>query len=435
MTVKMSPVLDVLARWNRWGRARLDPGLPRDVFAEVGRFVETPETVALAGPRRAGKSTVLYQVVDALVRSGIPETAILHVNLEEPLLAPSLDLPLLDRLYDAYRESVYPEGRAYVFLDEVQRVPGWERWVRARSESEDVKVFVTGSSSALLSREMGTLLTGRHVTFPVLPLSFREFLRFEEIPVPARLATAGRPPRLIHALERYLAWGGFPEVVLAGDERRKEILLKQYFEDVLYRDVALRHQIRDVSALRALAVQILSQTAGLVSFQKLARVLGTSLDLVRAYARHLEEAFLLALLPYHSLKTAERLRRPQKVHAIDTGLRNAVCLSDSADRGRVAETAAYLALRRRASDGIFYWAGRHEVDLVVRRSNRVEEIVQVVFDRLEDEAVRAREIGGLDEAARRFPKARRLLVTGGRGPESSPELEVVPLWRFLLGET
>jgi hypothetical protein len=431
-------LLDTLARWNPWGSGRLAPGLPRQLTARILPFLDTPEVVTLIGPRRGGKTTVLFQLMAALLRAGVERRALFHLNLEEPALAPELGLALLDRLYDLYRAEVFPQGKAYLFLDEVQRLPGWERWVRARGETEEVKIVVTGSSAALMSRELATLLTGRHVTFRVPPLDFREFVAFRGVELPGEPRLAGDPPILQNALAEFLRWGGFPEVVLARDERRKEALLKQYFEDVLFKDVAIRHEVRDLATLRGVAVHLLGQTASLVSLQRLAGIFGVSLDLARAYCSHLEEAFLVVFLPFYTLKTAERLRRPRKVHAGDTGLRNAVSLSGSPDRGRLAETAVANALAVEERDGVYYWQGRGEVDLLVRRGNAARLLVQVVYEGLEDAEVRRRELAALAEAQERFPKAEALLLVG-RATEVEPGallpmVRVLPLWRFLLGE-
>jgi len=431
-------LLDVLARWNPWGRARLRPGRPRAVVARLEPFLDTPEIVALIGPRRAGKTTVMFQIMDSLLRAGESPEALLHVNLEEPALAPELGPELLEQVYRAYRAEVFPRGRAWIFLDEVQQVPGWERWVRARGESEDVKIFITGSSAALMSRELATLLTGRQVTFKVLPLDFREFLDFRQIEAPATPRRAGSPPEIEHALLEYLRWGGYPEVVLAENEERREILLKQYFDDVLFKDVALRHEVRDLTTLRSLGVHLLGQTASLISTKRVASIFGVSADLARSYCAYLEEAFLVAFAEHYSLKTSERLRRPRKVHAVDLGLRNAVGLTGSPDRGRLAESAVFQALAREPNDGLYHWQGDGEVDVAVRRGNSLERAIQVVYGGLDDETRRRRELGALEEARKAFPGVETSLVVvlpeNARPGLGSSEVCVIPLWRFLLGE-
>ncbi len=426
-------LIRALSRWNRWGEARLDAGHPRDLTATLRRHLDTPEVIALVGPRRAGKTTVLFQLMDALEAAGTPREALLHVNLEEPGFGVQLGLDLLERIYDTWRAEVFPEGRGWLFLDEVQRVPEWERWVRARGETEDVKIFVTGSSSALMSSELATLLTGRHLTFRVLPLAFGEVLRFRGIRGPSGLRLAGDPARIRHALVEYLRWGGFPEVVLTADVERKQDLLRQYFDDILFKDVALRHQIRDLPLLRNLAAYLLEQTASLVSFQRLANVFETSKTAVRAYCHHLEEAYLVSFLPFYSLKRAERLRRPSKVHAIDPGLRNAVSLSAAPDRGRLMETAVHNALLRERTDGLFYWKGEGEVDLAVRRGAGIERLIQVTDEGLLEPSSRRREIAALLEAAGVFSDAEPLVVAGALPPPGAGDLGVrtMALGRFL----
>ncbi len=427
-------MLHVLARWNRWGGAELPSGQRRQVTNEIVEAIDGKQVLTLIGPRRAGKTTVMFQLIDELERRGRPTEAVLHINFEEPAFARGLDNELLEQLYRAYREQVFPEGRAYLFLDEVQHVAAWERWVRARNESEDIKIVVTGSSAELMSRELASRLTGRHLEFRVFPLCFREMLDFRSIPVPSSFQSD--PPKVIQALGEYLHWGGFPEVVLAKDERRKQALLRQYFDDLLFKDVAIRHNVRDIATLRALAVHLLTNTSGLVSYQRLAKLFGVSLDLVRSYCSYLEEAFLIRLLPHYSLKVAKRRRRPQKVHAYDLGLRAIASLSESPDWGHLAETAVFQHLARHHHENIYYWSGTREVDLVLRDGNRVSQLLQVVYEGMDVENVSQRELGGLTEAAKRFRYARQTLIVGRARQtafvESRPSLDIVPIWRFLL---
>lgn len=419
--------IDLLARWNRWGTHRLESGFQRDIVARILPFLHTPEAVTFIGPRRAGKTTALFQVIDAVVASGVPEQGTLHLNLEEPGFLPDLGPALLDQIWNVWRREVYPEGRAWVFLDEVQRLPGWERWVRARMERDGAKVFVTGSSSALLSRELGTLLTGRHVSFRIFPLSFREYLSFHGIPIPAGIAST---PTLEHALLDYLRWGGFPEVVLSVDPERKMALLKQYLDDILFKDVALRHGVRDLPTLRNLAIHLLKQTASLQSHQRIDSTFGVSLDLARAYTAFLQEAYLIETMPFMSLKATERQRNPWKVHAVDTGLRTVLSLWGSADWGRVAETVVHAQVRRSQPDGVYWWKGKGEVDLMVQRALDVTDALQVTWS--EDGRVPDRELAALREVQSAFPSARRRLVVGpGPAPELD-EVESVSLARFLL---
>ena len=203
-------MLEILNQWNRWGAAQLKSGYAREITTKITPFINTNEIVALIGLRRAGKTTVLYQIMDTLESTGTPRQAMLHMNFEEPAIAPKLSLEVLDQIYRTYREEIYPAGKAYLFFDEIQNVPHWEKWVRARNESEDIKIFITGSSANLMSRELATVLTGRHVEFYVTPFSFKEMLRIKQIEIPTSKLKVNPPPIIHNTLNEYMKWGGFP---------------------------------------------------------------------------------------------------------------------------------------------------------------------------------------------------------------------------------
>lgn len=430
-------MLDILKRWNRWGGASLKSGIERDILPTIKQCLDTPEIIALIGPRRAGKTTVLFQIMDQLEQAGVPLEAMLHINLEEPAFSPELSIELLEKLYRLFRAELYPEGKVYLFLDEIQNVPQWERWLRARNESEDIKIFVTGSSSQMMSRELGTLLTGRHLSFKVFPLSFREFLRFKKIVLPTELLKTNATPQIQNALDSYLRWGGLPEVVLAADDAIKELLLKQYFDDILFKDIVMRHKIRDVFTLRNIAVFLLTQTGSLISLQRIAKIFETSLDLARSYCQYLQEAFLVDFVMYYSNKTTERMRNPQKVYAVDTGLRYIANMAHSADRGHIVETAVFHVLQAQKNDGVFYWKKQVEVDFVIRFGNQITDLIQVVAENLGLDEIQKREFRVLDEAQKNFPKAKSKIIVEVLPKNILAEkdiMELIPLWYFLLNQ-
>lgn len=372
--------------------------------------------------------------MDHLEHQGIPPEAMLHMNFEEPSLGPRLGIELLDELYRTYRETIYPTGKAYIFFDEIQNVPAWERWVRARNESESIKLFITGSSANLMSRELATLLTGRHVNFHVTPLSFAEYLQFKDIKIPKETRMLIDPePEIQYALTQYLTWGGLPEIVLSDNETRKQILLKQYFDDLLFKDVAMRHQVRDIVLLRNMAVHLLTQTAHLISINRIAKLFQISLESARDYCSYLQEAFLLDFLSFFSLKVALRNRNPRKIYAGDLGLRKAVSFAHSEDRGKLIETAVFHHLQRTSLGNIFYWKGKQEVDFVIRKGNVIYSAIQVAYENLDDLQVLKREEEALTEMKQHHNEAKSVLITA-KMPKKKVET-CVPLWRFLLNDT
>lgn len=425
-------MLNILERWNQWGQGVLKPGLAREITSKLIKYLDTPEIIALLGPRRAGKTTVLYQIIHFLEHQSVNPRAILHINFEEPALAPNLTVATMDALYDTYRTHIYPSGKAYLFLDEIQNVPEWERWVRARNESEDIKIFITGSSATLFSRELGTLLTGRHLTFSVYPLNFREYLHFRQIPLPDISPTHTVQNQLL----QFVQWGSFPAVMLAQDDEQREELLRRYFDDILYKDVALRHNIRDLRTLRNFAAHLLTQTGSLISFTRLGNLFGISTELAGHYCHYLQESYLVDLLPFYSLKVAERNRNPQKIHVIDPGIRRMASLTGSEDKGHLIESIVYNHLRQYQNDGIFYWKKTGEIDLLLRRYNTIERIIQVAYDGLDNGAIQNRELKACDEAKKYFPSATASIICWQMPKDTKPfeevGVELVPLWKFLL---
>ncbi len=428
-------VIEILYKWNRWGSNLLKSGVLRAKTAEILPYVHTQEILVLIGPRRSGKSTILYQIMDALEKEGVAQQAMLHLNFEEPQLIPFLNLKGLDEMYDSYRENIFPEGRVFLFLDEVHNIPEWERWVRARSETEDVKIFITGSSAKLMSREIATLLTGRHLSFEITPLNFAEYLEFRQIKAPKHRLPMRAPAIVKQALNDYEQWGGFPAVTLAGDFEHKRHILAEYFSDILYKDIVLRYSIRDPVLLRNLAAHLLTQTGNLISFQRISAVFQVSIDAAASYFQYLQEAFMIEAVPFFSLKASIRQRHPRKVYAMDLGLRNAVSLAHSADEGHLTESLVYHSLRRRFGDNIFYWSQEGEIDFIVREGNAITQIWQVVVGNLEDSKVFDRELRAIEEAKIMFPKAEAFIVvkTIVKNISTLP-CKIVPLWVLLLEE-
>lgn len=427
---------DSLTRWNLWGRWQIPTSFMREDTAEIARCIDTEEVIALIGPRRAGKSTILYQLMQHLLDTGIPPQALLHINFEEPGLSPRLQPGLLDELYDTYRARVYPKGKAFIFLDEVQNLPEWERWVRARNDTEDIKIFITGSSSSLLSGELATVLSGRNFCFEIYPLSFREVLQFKNIALPQTPYPDAAPAEIQFALHEYLQWGGFPRVVLAKSDEERQRILRRYFDEILFKDIVQRHEIRNVVALRNVAIHLLTNTSTRFTYKRIADVFGISSELAQTYIGYLEDAFIISTLDFFSLKASERTRNPLKVHAIDLGLRYITSISASADETKLIETQVFNTLLRHQTDTLYYWKDGGEIDVLTHNGIDVTQLCQVAYAGLEKETVAKREFGNLQKAMTVFPKAKPLIVTWALTDDTItqqyPDIPVIPLWQFLL---
>lgn len=373
-------LLEILASYNRfWTTGKLEAGISRDLLPRCLSQADSREVVVLKGVRRCGKSTLLAQVMEALLGRGIRPQQLLRINLEEPLFAAEASVELLEQIYRTWRERVCPEEKGYLFLDEIQNIPGWEGWVRGRSETEEVKIFVTGSSARMLSREIGTKLTGRQVSFEVYPLSFKEFLRFNGIEVRSELEYLAEKTRIRHHFHDYLKYGGFPEVVLKEKDDDRELLLKNYFEDILYRDIVTRHEIRDVASLRNLAVFLLTNNTRPTSVSKLKGNFSISQDKTENYLSAILESYLTFQLQKFGWSLKSVQRAGFKPYAIDTGLRNRVAFSFSADAGRLVENVIHNQLRR-CHEEIYFGAEGGETDFVVKEGTAITRRIQVWYE-------------------------------------------------------
>lgn len=427
-------MLDILINWNRWGNNPLPPGHTRLVLSKICSFIAAPEVITLIGMRRSGKSTILHQVMSFLETQGIPQKNMLYVNFEDPGFSNHLTPQLLDKIYRVYREEVCPEGKAYVFLDEIQIVPEWERWVRTRNETENIKIFITGSSSKLLSSEIATLLTGRHISINVYPLNFSEYCEFISTELPSTPQPNQAPPKVQAALNQYLTWGGLPRVALAQNDLEKRALLHAYLDDILFKDVAARHNIRQLRLLKDLAIYLLTQTSCLISYTRLANIYAVSPDIIQTYCRYLEEAFLINTLSICSVKEAERQRNPKKIHAHDLGFRHIANFSTSSDKGKLVETAVFHALNQKENDGIFYWKKAQEADFIVRQGINYTRFIQATYNIEHNETLK-RELKALTEAHEAYPNAEKTLIVSHwtELADKVPEyINVIPLWKFLL---
>ena len=221
-----SEVIITLNKWNFWHQ-KIDTGFRRSwYFERLKKYLDIPEIIALSGVRRSGKSTIILQLIESLIHNGVPAKNTLYINFEEPNFGDSLDVQFLGKLFDAYLEFHNPEGRTYIFLDEIQLVTGWEKFVASLYDRRaDIKIFVTGSSAKLLRGEIATLLSGRYISEVIYPISFREFLDFKNISYSPLIKT----PKLYNALREYMEFGGFPRIVTEKDAYTKKIILSEYF--------------------------------------------------------------------------------------------------------------------------------------------------------------------------------------------------------------
>ncbi|MFN3527672.1 MAG: ATP-binding protein, partial [Candidatus Altarchaeaceae archaeon] len=385
-------ILEILNDWNFWKRDQ-DTGITREKYLDLlSTYEKTEQIIAIVGVRRAGKSTIMMQYIKNIISKGLvnPENT-LYVNFEDRRFY-NLSLELLNKIYETYLEYLRPKGKVYIFLDEIQNVNMWEKFVRTLHERKEAQVFISGSSSKLLSSELSTVLTGRTLIINVLPASFKEFLMFKNIKIKDVMDVIDKRYEIKSKFREFMEFGGFPLVILK--DNKKEIL-EGYFDDIIEKDVIQRYKIKNAGKLKDIAKFYLSNISSPVSFNKIKNFLSIPIDTVERYSYYLENACLLFFVKRFSFSLKEQEKSPRKVYCIDTGLRNAISFRFRENLGQLAENIVFLELKRRYKE-IYYWkdSQQKEVDFVVKEGIKDIKLIQVCWN-VEDYDTKKREINSL----------------------------------------
>ena len=334
-------LLEIARDWSFWDHAPPD---------SVARTVALPRSLSrrtvlvIQGVRRCGKSTLLTQLIN---KYGLERKNCLFVNFEDPRLAGKLNFECLENFTRAFADARPGTAALTVFLDEIQWVRGWERWLVSRLERPDRFQFViSGSNAHLLSGELATVLTGRHITVELFPFDWAEFRKL-------------RPGA---SLDDHLHYGGFPEPVASEDG---DLLLRQYFSDILQRDVRERVGARSSRSLRQVVQMVFESAGSELSLRRIAAASGIAVETVAAYLEACEQAYLLFSCPWFAFSERKRSHRNRKYYPVDTALRRVSVTRAGQDLGKSLECATFLELRKRGFD-VCYWRDSGEVDFVVQ---------------------------------------------------------------------
>lgn len=411
----------------------------RDLSHVVKRDVDLPtdskKIVSLIGVRRCGKTYMLFYLINQL-RKQIALENLVYINFEDDRLFP-LSLKYLDLILESYYE-MYPEKRnqqLYLFLDEVQNIDNWELYVRRIHDTENVRLYITGSSSKLLSSEIATSLRGRTITYEVFPFSFKEYLYYKNITI--NFNSSKSLSYIKNAFNSYLVDGGFSETFDENKDVQRKIL-KDYLDLIVYKDILERYNIKNHSLLKHLIKHLFVNMGTLISFNKLYnnyKSLGYKVgkDTLFDYISYLQEAFTLFTVPIHRHSVAEETRHPKKLFAIDNGFKKLFSISASGDYSKLYENLAFLHLRR-TNQEIYYFKQKQEVDFYY--NNEKKYLINVSYD-ISNPATFKRETSALIEAMDYYAINQSYLITSEAEDvitTQSKQIKIIPMWKWLLLE-
>ena len=409
-----------------------------DVFPRTIDIVKTKNfIVPIVGPRRAGKSYCLYDLIVNKLK--IKDADFLFMNFEDAELADT-NFKEIANIVNIH-EEIYGKKPEYVFLDEVQNVQNWHKSVRSLFETKKCYIFISGSSSKLLSKEIVTSLRGRTLSHTILPLSFKEFLGFKKFELKPFYSST-EENRIKNSLRNYLKFGGFPDIVFENQIADK--FFREYTDLVIFKDIVERHKIKNVFIIKFLIKNILASFSKEFSVHKIFNILKSqnikvSKKTLYNYTSYLEDAFFVFFLRKISFSVRDSELSIPKCYVNDTGLINSVSTSFSQNIGKLMENAVFLELERRkkAVTNIFYWKDStgNEVDFAVKQGLRIKQLIQVCYS-VEDYETKEREIRSLLKASKELKCKDLLVITEDYEDEEKikgKKIKYIPLWKWLLG--
>ncbi len=429
--IKESSWLEIVAEWLK--ETELPHVVPRnihDIKPEKLRRI-----LAIVGPRRAGKTYFMYQLILSLLRKGrYSKEDIMFLDFEDFRLS-GLRGEDMENLFTAFYKLTgkYPH---FLFFDEVQNLPEWSRILRTLHNRRRFKIIISGSNSKLLSHEVATELRGRYDDILLLPFSFPEYLQCQDISFsPATLYTAAKG-KILAAFDSYIRSGGFPEVVMAENETVRRKLLQNYYRTIFYRDILERYNVKARYVLDAMMNEFLETYSSIFSITHFEKILKQN-DLpgskrtIANYLQYLQEAFFIIVNEKFSFSPRKRIMNPKKIYLTDTGFAS-LGRPFSENRGRILENLVAIELFRRNRE-MYYFKGKNECDFILKDGTEIKCALQVCWQVTERN--KKREVRGLIEACKALNLSSGVIMTYNQDEqieEKGVRISILPVWKWLL---
>lgn len=397
--------------------------------------IDTKKIITLIGVRRCGKTSIFYHMINQLIEK-IEKTKILFLNFEDERF--ELNSDELDLILQAYME-LYPSyklSECYFFFDEIQNIPNWEKFIRRMYDTISKNIFITGSNSKLLSSEIATSLRGRTLNFEIFPLSFKEYLSFKDIEVD--FYSSKSLAFIKNAQESFLKNGSFPEILFL-EEIYANKTLQEYFNVLLYKDLAERYNITNTVALKFFLKRIISSSTKQISINKIFNELKSSgikigKNTLYEFLEYVQNIYLALTLQKYDNSLINKELGEKKIYSIDIGLNNATEFRFSDDIGKSLKNAVFLELKRKEFDIYYYRTSKSECDFLVFDKNTISDIIQVTFD-MSDENTKSREIKGLIEACKNFDLKSGTIITFDSEDElieNGIKIKIIPFYKWSI---
>lgn len=385
-------------------------------------WLQTSEILIISGIRRCGKSVLMQQIRDRLVEKDF------FFNFDDERLA-NFKLDDFQKLQECFVE-LFGEQHTYYF-DEIQNIEGWERFVR-RLYNAGNKIVITGSNARMLSRELGTHLTGRYIQVEIYPFSFQEYLAMNEIPVNAKTlyTTTGRAT-MVKSFVKYMECGGFPKFLQDGSVS----YLTSLYESIIYRDILTRNGLTNEKEMQELMFYLASNATKRVTYSSLGKVVGIQHpDTIKNYLEYIQQTYLISQLFRYDPSVKKQMMSPKKIYFVDNAIIKRIGFNATENNGVFLENLVFIELKRRGWD-VYYYADKKECDFIVRKGLHISDAYQVTL-KMDSPQTREREIAGVREAMQAYSLSKGYILTF-EGKETinfddGTIVEVVPVWEWIL---
>ncbi len=390
--------------------------------------------LAIVGPRRSGKTWFMFQLIKRLLDKGIEIKDILFIDFEDYRLI-DIKPEEIDSILSAFYQLTdqYP---TYLFFDEIQNLPNWNRVLRTLHNQNRYKIVVSGSNSSLLSKEIATELRGRYEDLLMLPFSFSELLSFKKISFDKSTFYTPKKGALLKIFDDYLREGGFPEVIQKKTRAEKNNLLQSYYQTLFYKDILERYSIRSKQLLESMMHYCLDIRGDLFSITKFAKSMAAadipvSKKTISNYLHHLQEAFFLIANEKFDFSPRKRLMNPKKIYLLDSGF-SILSVNFSENKGKFLENVVAVHLYRTRQE-MYYYKKKRECDFIIKKGNKIHTAIQVCWEL--NNKNRERELSGLADALREFSIEKGLILTYDQEKMEKidgKKVSIIPTYKWLL---
>ena len=378
----MIEIINSIRKYNFWDSNPIDLGYSRTYYTDkIGQYVGNKLVKVLVGQRRAGKSYILRQIASKLISEGVKSENILYINKEYMELATLRSAVELEQLYKAYREALKPIGKVYIFIDEIQYIEEWERFVNSHSQdfAEPSELFISGSNSNLLSGELATLLSGRYVEFEVFPFSYTEYCGITQQETGS------------DSYKQFLQSGALPELFNLPNDEMKQNYVSSIKDTVMLRDIVGRYNVKDVKLLDDLFVYLVNTASNLISITNIINFFAskkrkTNYETLSSYINYLENSFLVHRAERYNIKGKDTISGNSKYYLNDLAYRNYLYSGYGYGIGYLLENAVYLSLRRAGYQVYVGTIKDAEVDFVAIKGDR-KMYLQVTLQLTEEQTI------------------------------------------------